>query len=169
MPAWSAPELWLVWWPAISASASTIITRVPGLLVSNCQVVASPMMPLSPTMTSAGSLSEGESADLGFDASFTMTTHSALVLERVSPPAQSARADHRRRSHCGDCDRRLEQRPTPTLAQFEAQVAAGDASYYVVGSQGGASSSRASAIEAWVKGNFTGTMVSGSRAYALTK
>jgi 4-amino-4-deoxy-L-arabinose transferase-like glycosyltransferase len=64
--------------------------------------------------------------------------------------------------------------PTPTLAQFKAWVKAGDVGYYVVSGQGGGggggnSSSSATAIETWVKANFTATTVGSSTVYALTK
>jgi 4-amino-4-deoxy-L-arabinose transferase-like glycosyltransferase len=64
--------------------------------------------------------------------------------------------------------------PTPTLAQFQADVKAGDIGYYIVGGQGGGGrgpgggSSTASAIQSWVEANFTATTVGGSTVYVLT-
>ena len=64
--------------------------------------------------------------------------------------------------------------PSPTLAQFEAYVAAGDIHYFIAGGgmgggggQGGTSSS--SAITAWVTAHYTATTVGGVTVYDLTK
>lgn len=65
--------------------------------------------------------------------------------------------------------------PTPTLAKFESFVRAGNIGYYVVSERraGGPNSSSglsgSSAIEAWVKANFTATTVGGSTVYRLSK
>jgi hypothetical protein len=62
--------------------------------------------------------------------------------------------------------------PTPTLAEFKAYVADGDIGYYIAsgqgGGMGGASSSSASAISAWVEATFTSTTVGGSTVYDLS-
>ncbi|AMM22566.1 glycosyl transferase [Frondihabitans sp. PAMC 28766] len=62
--------------------------------------------------------------------------------------------------------------PTPTLAQFEASVKAGDIGYYVSsgtgGGMGGSSSSTASKIAAWVESHYTAKTVGGSTVYALS-
>ena len=65
--------------------------------------------------------------------------------------------------------------PTPTLAEFQAYVAAGDISYYIVSGQGGggvrqggAGGSTASAIATWVAANFSSETVGGSTVYLLT-
>ncbi len=61
--------------------------------------------------------------------------------------------------------------PTPTLAQFEADVAAGRIHYYISsgGGQGGQGGSTSSAILTWVKAHSTATTVGGSTVYDLTK
>ncbi|NIZ89831.1 ArnT family glycosyltransferase [Kineococcus rubinsiae] len=64
--------------------------------------------------------------------------------------------------------------PSPTLAQFQAHVAAGDIHYYAQGrSLGGASSTGgtepAAQIAAWVAENFTTTTVDGTTFYDLTQ
>ena len=63
----------------------------------------------------------------------------------------------------------------PTLAQFQANVAAGDVHYYVSsgdgqggGGQGGSTDSSSSRIAAWVQATFTSTTVGGSTVYDLT-
>ena len=64
--------------------------------------------------------------------------------------------------------------PTPTLAEFQADVAAGDIGYYIVSGQGGGlgapggGTSTASEISAWVQANFTSETVGGSTVYLLT-
>ncbi|GAA0998542.1 hypothetical protein GCM10009563_22820 [Subtercola frigoramans] len=63
--------------------------------------------------------------------------------------------------------------PTPTLAEFQAYVAAGDVGYYVVSGQGGGGAvgggtSTASAIETWVTSTFAATTVGGTTVYDLT-
>ncbi|TCK64493.1 4-amino-4-deoxy-L-arabinose transferase-like glycosyltransferase [Curtobacterium sp. PhB136] len=61
--------------------------------------------------------------------------------------------------------------PTPTLAEFEADVAAGDISYYISsGTSGGMAggSSTASAISAWVAANYSATTVGGQTVYDLS-
>jgi 4-amino-4-deoxy-L-arabinose transferase-like glycosyltransferase len=57
--------------------------------------------------------------------------------------------------------------PTPTLAQFKADVAAGKIHYFL-GDAGGGRSSSASAIAAWVAANFPKTTVGGLTVYDLT-
>ena len=58
--------------------------------------------------------------------------------------------------------------PTPTLAQFKADVRAGKVGYYIVSGQGaGSGSGTASAIESWVAATFTATTVGGSTVYDL--
>ena len=61
--------------------------------------------------------------------------------------------------------------PSPTLAEFQADVAAGKIHYFIAGgsfgqSQGGSSSS--SAISAWVEASFTAQTVDGTTLYDLT-
>ena len=63
---------------------------------------------------------------------------------------------------------------SPTLAQFEAYVAAGDVHYFISGGgmgggQGGAGTSSTSAITAWVTAHCTATTVGGVTVYDLTK
>ncbi|UFS59287.1 ArnT family glycosyltransferase [Subtercola endophyticus] len=68
--------------------------------------------------------------------------------------------------------------PTPTLAEFQAYVAAGDIGYYIVSGQGGAgggaggaaggSTSTASAIQSWVESTYTATTVGAQTVYDLT-
>jgi hypothetical protein len=62
--------------------------------------------------------------------------------------------------------------PSPTLAQFKAEVAAGKIHYFIGSgslgpSRGGSSAS--SSIAAWVAKNFTATTVGGVTLYDLTK
>jgi hypothetical protein len=58
---------------------------------------------------------------------------------------------------------------TPTLAQFEAYVAAGEVRYFIAGSSGGGgNSSTASVITTWVEAHYTATTVGGSTVYDLT-
>jgi hypothetical protein len=64
--------------------------------------------------------------------------------------------------------------PTPTLAEFEADVAAGRIGYYITsgsgagGGTGGNGTSTASAIKDWVAANYTATTVGGSTVYDLS-
>ncbi|MCW2748323.1 MAG: glycosyl transferase, partial [Nocardioidaceae bacterium] len=61
--------------------------------------------------------------------------------------------------------------PTPTLAEFQAYVKAGDVSYYISSGQGGGpggSSSSSSAIATWVADNYTATTVGNSTVYDLS-
>ncbi|MCI4660107.1 glycosyltransferase family 39 protein [Cryobacterium zhongshanensis] len=61
--------------------------------------------------------------------------------------------------------------PTPTLAEFQAYVAAGDVDYYISGSQGGGMGSgdgTATAIATWVAATYTATTVGGSTVYDLS-
>ncbi len=59
-----------------------------------------------------------------------------------------------------------------TLAQFQADVAAGDIHYYVGGGQGGGpgvgSDTTSAQIAAWVQASFTSTTVGGQTVYDLT-
>ncbi|WP_254786998.1 glycosyltransferase family 39 protein [Curtobacterium sp. MCBA15_001] len=61
--------------------------------------------------------------------------------------------------------------PTPTLAEFQADVAAGDISYYIASGNGGGmggGSSTASAIQEWVAANYASSTVGGQTVYDLT-
>jgi hypothetical protein len=71
--------------------------------------------------------------------------------------------------------------PSPTLAEFQAYVAAGDISYFIAGGAGdrgfgggfggggpGGSTGSGSEIQAWVEANFTATTVGGTTVYDLT-
>jgi hypothetical protein len=71
--------------------------------------------------------------------------------------------------------------PSPTLAQFQAYVTAGDISYFIAGGAGdrgfgggfggggpGGSTGSGSEIQAWVEANFTATTVGGTTVYDLT-
>jgi hypothetical protein len=60
--------------------------------------------------------------------------------------------------------------PTPTLAEFQGYVAAGDITYYVSGSQGGRGgrSDNATQIASWVEATFTAITVDGSTVYDLS-
>ncbi len=63
--------------------------------------------------------------------------------------------------------------PSPTLAQFEAYVAAGKIHYFVASGRGGGgpgagSSTSSSAIATWVEQNFTSTAVGGVTLYDLS-
>lgn len=61
--------------------------------------------------------------------------------------------------------------PSPTLAQFQAWVAAGDIHWYIAGGGFGASnggSDVASQIQQWVEATFTATTVDGVTLYDLT-
>ena len=63
--------------------------------------------------------------------------------------------------------------PSPTLAQFQAYVAAGKIHYFIGGGgfggnqQGGSNSS--AAIASWVAGNFKTVTIGGSTLYDLTQ
>jgi 4-amino-4-deoxy-L-arabinose transferase-like glycosyltransferase len=62
---------------------------------------------------------------------------------------------------------------SPTLAQFQAWVKAGDISYYVSGGQGGGGgggggTTSATQIATWVAANYTAKTVGGTTVYALT-
>jgi 4-amino-4-deoxy-L-arabinose transferase-like glycosyltransferase len=58
---------------------------------------------------------------------------------------------------------------TPTLAQFEAYVKAGEVRYFIAGnSGGGGNSSTASAITTWVKAHYTAKTVGGETVYDLS-
>ncbi|NAZ83471.1 glycosyl transferase, partial [Kineococcus sp. R8] len=64
--------------------------------------------------------------------------------------------------------------PAPTLAQFQAHVAAGDVHYYVPGrTLGGGTASggsdAATLVATWVEENFTATTVDGTTLYDLTR
>ncbi len=63
--------------------------------------------------------------------------------------------------------------PAPTLAEFEADVAAGKVHYFISGGTGTGpggvgSSSSSSAISSWVEANFTAKTVAGVTVYDLT-
>lgn len=59
--------------------------------------------------------------------------------------------------------------PSPTLAQFEAYVKAGDIHYFIAGAgRGGGGASVASDITTWVEAHFTATTVGGATVYDLT-
>jgi hypothetical protein len=62
--------------------------------------------------------------------------------------------------------------PSPTLAQFQAYVAAGKIHYFISGGGGpgggGAGSASASAISAWVQQTFTAKTIGGMTVYDLT-
>ena len=61
--------------------------------------------------------------------------------------------------------------PTPTLAQFEGDVAAGKIHYFIAGGSGGpgnSTSSVATAITGWVAQHFTAQTVGGVTVYDLT-
>jgi hypothetical protein len=61
--------------------------------------------------------------------------------------------------------------PTPTLAQFQAYVAAGEIRFFIVGGAGGGPGGGAgssSEITNWVTSNFTATSVGGQTVYDLT-
>jgi hypothetical protein len=60
--------------------------------------------------------------------------------------------------------------PSPTLAQFEAYVAAGDIHYYIGGGGGGRGGNGPSTqIATWVQQHYTATTVGTSTIYDLTK
>jgi hypothetical protein len=60
--------------------------------------------------------------------------------------------------------------PSPTLAQFKADVAAGKIHYFIGGSVGASNggSNVSSEITAWVAANFTAKTVGGVTLYDLT-
>jgi len=65
--------------------------------------------------------------------------------------------------------------PSPTLAEFEAYVAAGKIHYFIAGGgfggpggPGGSGSSTSSAISSWVQANFEATTVGGVTVYDLS-
>ena len=61
--------------------------------------------------------------------------------------------------------------PSPTLAEFQAYVAAGKVHYFIGGSGGRSgfgSSSSSNAITAWVTANFTAQTVGGVTVYDLS-
>ncbi len=57
--------------------------------------------------------------------------------------------------------------PSPTLAEFQAYVRAGEVRYYLGGGGGGGRGG--SSIGEWVQENFTAVTVGGSTIYDLTK
>lgn len=60
--------------------------------------------------------------------------------------------------------------PTPTLAEFQEMVAAGEVHYFIAGGGmggPGGGSSTSSAITAWVESTFTATMIGGMVVYDL--
>ena len=60
--------------------------------------------------------------------------------------------------------------PSPTLAEFQAYVKAGEVRYYIGGGGGGGGFGRGGgSISQWVEQNFTATTVGGSTVYDLTK
>jgi 4-amino-4-deoxy-L-arabinose transferase-like glycosyltransferase len=67
--------------------------------------------------------------------------------------------------------------PTPTLAQFQKLVAAGDVHYFVAeggggfggGPGAGSSASTSSEITAWVQANFSATTIGGTTVYDLSQ
>ena len=61
--------------------------------------------------------------------------------------------------------------PSPTLAEFEAYVKAGEVRYYIGGGNGGGGGfgRGGGSISQWVEQNFTSTTVGGSTVYDLTK
>ena len=59
--------------------------------------------------------------------------------------------------------------PSPTLAQFQAYVAAGQIHYFIGGSTGGGGGAGSSSeISTWVAATFTATTVDGVTLYDLT-
>ena len=60
--------------------------------------------------------------------------------------------------------------PSPTLAQFQAYVAAGDVHYFIAGGGfGGGGRGGSSEISTWVSEHFTATTVGGVTVYDLTQ
>ncbi|GIM91610.1 glycosyltransferase family 39 protein [Paractinoplanes toevensis] len=58
--------------------------------------------------------------------------------------------------------------PSPTLAEFQAYVKAGDIHYYIGGGGAGGRGGGSSSISQWVEDNYTATTVGGSTVYDLT-
>jgi hypothetical protein len=59
--------------------------------------------------------------------------------------------------------------PTPTLAQFQADVRAGEIHYFIAGSSmGGGSTGTGTAIAAWVSAHYKATTVGGETVYDLS-
>jgi 4-amino-4-deoxy-L-arabinose transferase-like glycosyltransferase len=58
--------------------------------------------------------------------------------------------------------------PTPTLAQFEQNVAAGKIHYFLAGGQGGGGAGGSGSIATWVAAHFTARTVGGVTVYDLT-
>ena len=60
--------------------------------------------------------------------------------------------------------------PSPTLAQFQAYVAAGDVHYFIVGGGGGGGDrGGSSGISTWVAAHYTASTVDGATVYDLTQ
>ncbi|MFI5893678.1 hypothetical protein ACIA5D_26585 [Actinoplanes sp. NPDC051513] len=59
--------------------------------------------------------------------------------------------------------------PSPTLAEFQAYVKAGEIRYYIGGGGMGGGRGGDSSIGSWVEQNFTATTVGGSTVYDLTQ
>jgi 4-amino-4-deoxy-L-arabinose transferase-like glycosyltransferase len=59
--------------------------------------------------------------------------------------------------------------PAPTLAQFKADVAAGDITYFIAGGRGGPGSSGGSSITSWVEAHYKSTTIGGETVYVLHK
>jgi hypothetical protein len=62
--------------------------------------------------------------------------------------------------------------PAPTLAQFQAYVAAGEVHCFIAGGNGGGGpggGGSGSAIASWVAAHYTATTVGGSTVYDLTQ
>jgi hypothetical protein len=64
--------------------------------------------------------------------------------------------------------------PSPTLAEFQQDVASGEITYFITGGtdgrgRGGSGSGTASQITAWVEQNFTATTVGTATLYDLTR
>ena len=67
--------------------------------------------------------------------------------------------------------KRIRYRPSPTLAQFQAWVAAGQVHYYIGGSglsRSNGGSDVAGQISSWVASSFTAQTVDGVTVYDLT-
>jgi hypothetical protein len=64
--------------------------------------------------------------------------------------------------------------PTPTLAQFEKDVAQGEIHYFIAGGGGrgvgglGGGGNDASQVTSWVESHFTATTIGGVTVYDLT-
>jgi hypothetical protein len=87
-------------------------------------------------------------------------------LAPIDAPHDVPAAAARRSSSC--CGGFNGTDPTPTLAQFQADVAAGKIHYFLAGGGFGGSSSSASAIAGWVERHFDSTTVGGVAVYDLT-